>query len=486
MQNYEFTKQHEKGKLHAYERILILLDEGSFKEIKIIKSEDYDGVIAGYGKISGRKVYVYAQDFSYKGGTLGEYHGYKIARIIELAIKNKLPVIGIIDSGGARIQEGINALARYGDIFYNNTKASGLIPQISVIAGPCAGGAAYSPGLTDFIFMVDKISTMFVTGPKVIKSVTNQVVTESNLGGPDIHYRISGLAHKRYATELECYNGVRDLLNKIPHYYGDFYNKNKNKNFSIPDQTLLREIVPQEPKKVYDMKNVIDIIFDKNSFLELMPEFAANIIIGFAELENITVGIVANQPCVFAGTLDCDSSNKAARFIRYCDCFNIPIITITDVPGFLPGAEQEKKGIIKHGAKLLYAYSEATTAKLNLILRKAYGGAYIAMSSKHLKADCVYAWKNAEVAVMGAEGAVEILYAKEHNALDEQSRKDFILNKINEYKLKHMNIQTAINKGYVDKILEPEYTRENILIWLKKFRNNKKNFNTKKHGNIPL
>ncbi len=477
-------KQHEKGKLHAIERINLLFDKDSFQEAEL--KEDYDGVIIGFGKVNGKRVYVYAQDFTYIGGTLGEQHGEKIVYIIGLAIKKRAPIIGIIDSGGARIQKGVKALARYGDIFWMNTYASGYIPQFSVIAGPCAGGAVYSPGITDFIFMVDKIGSMFVTGPKVIKSVTNEETTLEELGGSVVHSSISGVVHERFDTEYECFRTIRQLLSMIPHYYGDKSYKNKRYSLISKAQASLLKVIPEDYNKTYDMKNVLNIILDDNSFIELQPDYAKNIIIGFGKLGSITIGIIANQTSYLAGALDCDSSNKAARFITYCDCYDIPLVTFTDVPGFLPGKDQEKKGIIKHGAKLLYAYSQATTIKINVILRKAYGGAYIAMSSKHLKADRVFAWPRAEIAVMGAEGAVEILYAKELLQIEEDKKKEFYDSKIQEYKNIYMNINMALSKGYVDKIIKPEESREEIFRNLLSLIKKRRSYNIKKHGNIPL
>jgi len=498
---YLYDKQHKRGKLHAYERIQLLLDSESFheigKEISNYRSKEiydpvsYDGVITGYGLINGRQVFIYSQDFTVMGGTLGKNHGKKIVRIMDLAIENHCPVIGILDSGGARIQEGVNALASYGEIFYKNTLASGYIPQISVIAGSCAGGAVYSPGITDFIFMIDGISNMFVTGPKVVKSVGGGAITQEELGGTEVHARKSGVAHFRMHSEKECFAKIRDLLNYLPHYYGDKTDKKdflyQKSEIRKKNYTEICNILPKRNNVSYDMKKIISEIIDEETFMEIQEEFAQNIVIGFAKLCGITIGIVANQPGYLAGVLDCDASDKAARFIRYCDAFNIPLITLTDVPGFLPGVDQEYKGIIRHGAKLLYAYSEATTIKLNVIIRKAYGGAYIAMCSKHVGADFVYVWPNAEVAVLGAEAATEILYAKELKNMADCNREDYLKEKTEKYKMEYMNSKIALEEGYVDAILKPELTRERLYQDLCLLREKKSGFFLeKKHGNIPL
>lgn len=495
---YNKERQHAKGKLHAIERIEQILDKGTFHEFASqatnhfedlgmkAASLPYDGVITGSGMVNGSRVFIYSQDFTVMGGTLGKEHGTKIAHTIELAIKSKCPVIGINDSGGARIQEGVNSLAGYGEIFYYNTMASGYIPQISIIAGPCAGGAVYSPGITDFIFAVDGISNMFVTGPKVIKSVTNENITPEQLGGAQVHAKRSGVVHFRSSTEEECYRGVRKLLGMIPQYYGD------KKPFRLEEYEgrnlkNIRNILPERMSQAYDVKKVIAELFDKNTFLEVQDEFAPNIVIGYAKLCGMTVGIVANQPAYAAGVLDCDASDKGARFIRYCDAYNIPILTFTDVPGFMPGANQETKGIIRHGAKLLYAYSEATTIKLNVIMRKAYGGAYIAMCSKHLGADFVYAWPGAELAVMGAEAAVEVIYSKDIKKLPKEERADYIKTKAVEYKETCMNVNKAAEHGYVDEVITPEETRERLYSDLVLLRNKSETtVIRKKHGNIPL
>ena len=499
---YQLEKQHAKGKLHAIERITSLLDHNSFREIQsgVTNLEEafgikpgqfpYDGVITGYGSIGGRKVFIYSEDFTVIGGTLGKQHGFKIANVIKLAIKNRCPIIGINDSGGARIQEGVNALAGYGEIFYYNTLASGYIPQISIIAGNCAGGAVYSPGITDFIFVIDNISQMYVTGPKVIKSVTNEDITAEELGGANVHAQRSGVAHFYCKNEQTCYKKVRKLLDTIPQYYGE--PKKDMPDFAVYEtnavfQYEMNNIIPAERNRAYNIKDVIKLLSDPNSFIEVMRDFAKNIVVGFAKIKGITVGYVANQPNYAAGALDCDASDKGARFIRYCDAYDIPIITLTDVPGFLPGSGQERKGIIRHGAKLLYAYSEATTTKLNVILRKAYGGAYIAMCSKHLRADFVYAWPNAEIAVMGAEGAVDILFAKEMKKLGADECARFRDEKIAEYNKDFMSARVASMQGYVDEVIKPEATRERLYADLLMLSGKKDIVSVeKKHGNIPL
>ncbi|SFR68982.1 acyl-CoA carboxylase subunit beta [Anaeromicropila populeti] len=492
--NYNYEAQHSKGKLHAIERIALLLDKDSFCEIgsgisnygscdSSAKKLPYDGVITGHGTIEGKTVFVYSQDFTVNGGSLGLRHGRKIAHVIELAIKNKCPIIGINDSGGARIQEGVNALAGYGDIFYYNTMASGYIPQISIIAGACAGGAVYSPGITDFIFVIDNISKMFVTGPNVVKSVTGQVCTAEELGGAEVHAKKSGVAHFYHQSERECFKKVRELVKIFPEdsVYPDKFSVYVKKRGS-----KIANIIPEESKKAYDVRHIIDEIVDQNSFLEVQEHFAQNVVIGFGKIGDITVGIVANQPYFMSGVLDCDSSDKAARFIRFCDSFDIPIISLVDVPGFMPSTTQEHSGIIRHGAKLLYAYAEATTTKLTVVLRKAYGGAYIAMCSKHLKADFVYAWPKAEIAVMGAEGAVQIINRKEMKALSGDDKKKFYDEKVRAYNDNFMNANTAVEEGYVDELIQPSETRERLYCDLVRLRNKEEMKIKKKHGNIPL
>ncbi len=495
--NYNLEKQHAKGKLHAIERINALCDKDSFCEIYSgarhtctsfgMQNKDipYDGVITGFGKINGKKVAVYAQDFTVQGGSLGKVHGQKIAELISKAIEARCPVIGVNDSGGARIQEGVDALCGYGDLFYQNVRASGTVPQISIIAGPCAGGAVYSPGITDFIFAVDSISQMFITGPKVVKSVMYMDISAEDLGGASIHSQKSGVAHFRCGSEKDCYEKVRRLLDYIPHYYGEeivaeakfrFDERKKAKKIS--------EVIPEESKKGYDIRDVIDCVVDDDSFFEVMSEFAQVSVVGFAKIEGKSVGIVANNPAFLGGLLNCDSSDKIARFVRYCDSFNIPLVTFVDVPGFLPGPDEEQKGIIRHGAKVIYAYSEATVPKVTVITRKAYGGAYIAMCSKHLGADFVYAWPKAEIAVMGAEGALGILYAKE---MKDPSQAQLVAQKSEEYKNTIMTPQVAAERDYISEIIEPSETRERVARSLEFLSNKEQHVSpAKKHGNIPL
>ncbi len=495
--NYNIEKQHEKGKLHAIERINALCDKGSFFEIYSgarhtctsfgmdKKDIPYDGVITGFGTINGKKVAVYAQDFTVQGGSLGKVHGQKIAELIEKAIEAKCPVIGVNDSGGARIQEGVDALCGYGDLFYQNVRASGTVPQISIIAGPCAGGAVYSPGITDFIFAVDQISQMFITGPKVVKSVMYMDISAEDLGGASIHSQKSGVAHFRCQSENDCYEKVRKLLDYIPHYYGEEIVAEAKFKFDERKKTKkIAEIIPEESKKGYDIREVIDCVVDDDSFFEVMAEFAQVSVVGFAKIEGKSVGIVANNPAFLGGLLNCDSSDKIARFVRYCDSFNIPLVTFVDVPGFLPGPDEEQKGIIRHGAKVIYAYSEATVPKVTVITRKAYGGAYIAMCSKHLGADFVYAWPKAEIAVMGAEGALGILYAKE---MKDPSQAQLVAQKSEEYRNTIMTPRVAAERDYISEIIEPSETRELVVKSLRLLENKTQNVApAKKHGNIPL
>jgi methylmalonyl-CoA decarboxylase alpha subunit len=489
-------KQHESGKLTARERINLLMDEGSFIEIDAFvkhRGTDFDmptteapgeGIVTGYGTVDGRLVYVYAQDFTVIGGSLGEMHAKKICKVMDMAMKMGAPIVGINDSGGARIQEGIDALSGFGEIFYRNTIASGVIPQISVIMGPCAGGAVYSPAITDFVFMVDKTSQMFITGPQVIKAVTGEDVSFEQLGGAMAHNSKSGVAHFVSADDKECIEQVKLLLSYLPSNNlsdAPVYETNDDLN-RISDK--LTAIVPDDANKPYDMKEVIAEIVDNGDFFEVHPHFAQNIIVGFARMNGRTVGIIANQPKVLAGALDVNSSDKAARFIRFCDCFNIPILTFTDVPGYLPGVSQEHSGIIRHGAKLLYAYSEATVPKINVIIRKAYGGAYIAMSSKHLGADMVFAWPTAEIAVMGPEGAANIIFRKEiANAADPVAARN---EKIEEYRNKFANPYVAAARGYIDDVIEPDSTRPRIISALEMLASKRENRPAKKHGNIPV
>jgi len=490
------AKQHEAGKKTARERLAALLDEGSFVEVDAFvetRSIDFDmqkkkipgdGVVTGYGTIDGRLVFVAAQDFTVIGGSLGEMHAKKITKVMDMAMKMGAPFISINDSGGARIEEGIDALGGFGDIFLRNTLASGVIPQISVIMGPCAGGAVYSPAITDFIFMVDKTSHMFITGPSVIKAVTGEDVTFDELGGAKAHNSISGVAHFECPDEDSCFEQIRKLLSYLP-----------DNNLSDPELIIseddfnrlepdLNSIIPDDANKPYDMLEIIRKVVDDGDFFEIQAGFARNIIIGFARFGGKTAGIVANQPKVNAGVLDVDASDKAARFVRFCDAFNIPLVTFTDVPGYLPGVKQEHSGIIRHGAKLLYAFSEATVPKVNVIVRKAYGGAYIAMNSKHLGCDMVFAWPTAEIAVMGPEGAANIIFRKEiAQAADPV---EFRKQKIEEYRDKLANPYIAAARGYVDDVIEPATTRQRIISALDMLAGKRETRPSKKHGNIPL
>ena len=495
--NYNIEKQHQKGKLHAIERINALCDKDSFYEIYSAarhtctsfgmetKDIPYDGVITGFGKINGKKVAVYAQDFTVQGGSLGKVHGQKIAELIEKAIEAKCPVIGINDSGGARIQEGVDALCGYGDLFYQNVRASGTVPQISIIAGPCAGGAVYSPGITDFIFAVDSISQMFITGPKVVKSVLFMDISAEDLGGAAIHSQKSGVTHFRCPDEKDCYEKVRRLLDYIPHYYGEEIVQDAKFKFDERKKAKkITEIIPEESKRGYDIRDVIDCVVDDDSFFEVMAEFATVSVVGFAKIEGKSVGIVANNPANIGGLLNCDASDKIARFVRYCDSFNVPLVTFVDVPGFLPGPDEEQKGIIRHGAKVIYAYSEATVPKVTVITRKAYGGAYIAMCSKHLGADFVYAWPKAEIAVMGAEGALGILYAKE---MKDPAQAALVAQKSEEYRNTIMTPTVAAQRNYISEIINPEETRERVARSLEFLADKAQHVApAKKHGNIPL
>lgn len=492
----KIKKQHDAKKMTARERILALMDEGSFVEVDAFVSHRCtsfgmdqveapgEGVVVGYGTVDGRLVYAYAQDFTVLGGSLGEMHAKKICKVMDMALKMGAPIVGMNDSGGARIQEGINALAGFGEIFYRNTKCSGVIPQISVIMGPCAGGAVYSPALTDFIFMVENTSQMFITGPQVIKAVTGEDVTLEDLGGANAQAEKSGVCHFTAKSDAECIEQVKKLLSYIPS------NNLEEAPFDAPTDEInrlsetLTQIVPDDANKAYDVKNVIREVADNGEFFEIQEKFAKNIVIGFVKMNGQTVGVVANQPMDKAGALDVDAADKAARFIRYCDCFNIPLVTFTDVPGFLPGVAQEHNGIIRHGAKLLYAYSEATVPKINVIIRKAYGGAYIAMSSKHLGADMVMAWPTAEIAVMGPDGAANIIFKDEiKNSADPiTTRKE----KINEYREKLANPYEAAKFGYVDDIIEPDSTRPRIIAALEMLASKRESAPSKKHGNIPV
>lgn len=484
-------KQHESGKNTARERIAILLDPGTFNEIdKMVthRATDFgidkqkypgDGLVSGYGKINGRLVYVFAQDFTVFGGTLSRTNADKILKLQDLAIKMGAPVIGLNDSGGARIQEGVESLAGYADIFHNNVISSGVIPQISAILGPCAGGAVYSPALTDFIFMVEKTSHMFVTGPEVIKTVTHEDVTKEELGGAITHASKSGVAHFTGSDEEQTLMMVRELFSFIP---SNNMEEPPAKICTDPENrpdTSLNQIVPVDPNKPYDIKDIIHKIIDDEHFLEVQPHYAANIVIGFARMGGKPIGIVANQPAYLAGVLDINSSTKAARFVRFCDAFNIPIVTLVDVPGFLPGTAQEFGGIIKHGAKLLYAFAEATVPKITLITRKAYGGAYDVMSSKHIGADVNLAYPTAEIAVMGPEGAINILY---RGKLSDEEKADAV----EDYREKFANPYRAAALGYIDEIILPQDTRYKIIQALNMTHNKRKSNLPRKHGNIPL
>ena len=490
-------KQMAMGKLTARQRILALLDEGSFQEYDLFveheernfgmdkKTLHGDGVITGIGTMFGEPVCIYAQDFTVMGGSLGLKHARKITKIMDHALKMKVPCIGINDSGGARIQEGIGALAGYGEIFYRNTLASGVIPQISVILGPCAGGAVYSPALTDFVFVVENISKMFITGPGVIESVLGEVISQEELGGARIHAEITGNAHFYAQSEFDCFDQIKKLISLLPASNTKRAAKIEPKVPSLKKQ--IGQIIPQDPKKPYDVRDVIRAVVDDSDFFEVQELFAPNIVIGFARLNGDTVGFVANQPLYLAGVLDCDSSDKAARFIRFCDSFNIPLVTLEDMPGYLPGVDQEHAGVIRHGAKVLYAYSEATVPKVTVILRKAYGGGYIAMNSRHLGADFVFALPSAEIAVMGPKGAIEILYQKEYMLIeDTEERAKFIAEKEIEYKEKFANPYNAASYGYIDDVIEPRNTRFRIIRALQSLATKKVVNPPKKHSNLPL
>ena len=482
------------GKLTARERILAIVDEGSFHEYDMFVEHagtDFDmgtkvlagdGVVIGTGTIYGSPVCLFAQDFTVAGGSLGLSHARKITKIMDHALKMRCPLIGINDSGGARIQEGVNSLAGYGEIFFRNTLSSGVIPQISVILGPCAGGAVYSPALTDFVFVVENISKMFITGPAVIKSVLGEDISMEALGGARVHAEITGNAHFYALSEKECFEQIKMLITYIP-----WNNTQKAKSFPVKEpkfRTKIENIVPSDARMPYDIRDIIKSIADGSEFFEIMELFAANIVIGFGRMNGETIGFVANQPLVLAGVLDCDSSDKAARFIRYCNAFNIPIITLEDMPGYLPGVDQEHAGVIRHGAKILYAYSEATVPKITVIIRKAYGGGYIAMNSRHLRADFVFAWPMAEIAVMGPEGAANIVFRKEiAEAEDPDAMRQ---QKIQEYKDKFANPYVAAAKGYIDEVIEPHETRRILLHALQISANKDVQGPAKKHGLPPF
>ncbi len=484
--------QHSKGKLTARERIEVLLDPDSFEEYGLYvehrctdfemddKKHPGDGVVIGQGTVNGRLVFVYSQDFTVMGGSLGEAHAKKICQILDKAMQVGAPVIGINDSGGARIQEGVDSLGGYGEIFQRNIDASGVIPQISVIMGPCAGGAVYSPALTDFTIMVEDSSYMFVTGPEVVKTVTHETVTQEDLGGASVHTVKSGVAHLSFTNDVETLLQTRRLINFLP-------SSNKSDLPKIPTDdnddrvdVALNTLIPENPNQPYDMKELVEKILDENEFFEIQENYANNIIVGFGRLQGSTVGIVANQPMNLAGCLDIKASEKAARFIRFCDAFNIPLITFVDVPGFLPGTDQEHNGIIRHGAKLLYAYGEATVPKITVTTRKAYGGAYIVMNSKHLKGDVNYAWANAEIAVMGPEGAVEIIFREDAKNPEKKAKR------VAEYREKFASPFVAASRGFIDEVIRPQNTRKRICKALQILKNKQVMKPWKKHDNLPL
>ncbi len=494
------VKQHEKGKLTARERLQLLLDEGSFNEIdQFVASEKAkvygDGVVTGFGTVGGKKVAVYAQDFTVMGGSLGERHAGKICKVLEMGVKLGVPTIGLNDSGGARIQEGVVSLAGYADIFWRNVQASGVVPQISAIMGPCAGGAVYSPALNDFIFMVRNTSFMFLTGPDVIKAVLNEDVTFEELGGALTHNQKSGVAHFAAENEVECLNLMKRLLTYLPSNNADFPPYQRPLDDPTRREERLADIIPDDPNKPYDMKEVIRYVVDVDSFMEVHALFAPNIIVGFARLNGHVVGIVGNQPRELAGCLDINSSVKGARFIRFCDCFNIPIVTFEDVPGFLPGTAQEWGGIIAHGAKMLYAYAEATVPKLLVVTRKSYGGAYCVMSSRHVHGDYCVAWPTAEIAVMGAQGAVRIIHRRElQKALEEikdPKKAEEVLRRkedelVDAYKKAYMHPYLAAERGYIDDVIDPRDTRPKLIAALEMNISKVENRPRRKHGNIPL
>jgi len=488
-------QQHKKGKLTARERIHLLLDEGSFEELGrfvMHRCKDFgldkeyylgDGVITGYGTVNGRLVYVFSQDFTVFGGSLSETHAEKIVKIMDLAVQNGAPVIGLNDSGGARIQEGVVSLGGYADIFYRNTLASGVIPQISAIMGPCAGGAVYSPAITDFIFMVEQTSFMFVTGPNVVKTVTHENVTAEELGGATAHSTKSGVTHFACANEVECLQQIKKILSYMPQNCED---EAPRYAYTRGDELRpgLNDIIPANPNQPYDMRDVIDAIVDSESFFEVHKNFAENIVVGFARIAGRSVGVVGNQPASLAGVLDIHSSVKGARFVRFCDCFNIPLLVLEDVPGFLPGTDQEWNAIITNGAKLLFAFSEATVPRVTVITRKAYGGAYDVMNSKHIGADLNYAWPSAEIAVMGAKGAAEIIFKKEISEASNPSEK--LNEKVDEYTRKFANPYRAAHRGYIDEVIYPDQTREKLIRAFQMLENKVAKLPRKKHGNIPL
>jgi propionyl-CoA carboxylase beta chain len=487
--------QHRRGKLTARERIELLLDEGSFEEFDLLKTgrggafgkeQTYpgDGVVTGHGTIDGREVFMFSQDFTVRGGSLGEAHSQKISKVMDHAVRVGAPIIGLNDSGGARIQEGVDALASYGDIFRRNALASGIIPQISCIMGPCAGGAVYSPALTDFIFMVEDTSYMYVTGPNVVETVTHMAITHDELGGAKVHGEKSGLAHFVLPNDIMCLREVRRLINYLPSN-----NKQRAPILDLSDPTgrtdpALDYLVPENPNQSYDMKVCINSILDGAEFLEVQPQYAKNIIVGFGRMGGQTIGLVANQPSVLAGVLDNNASNKAARFVRFCDVFNIPLICLVDVPGFMPGPEQEQGGIIRHGAKLLYAFIEATVPRVTVIVRKAYGGAYIVMNSKQIGCDINYAWPTAEIAVMGPKGAAEVIYRKEIQSSTDPAAA--LTERTEEYRETYVNPFLSAKRGYIDDVIFPRDTRYRIIRSLQFLEGKKRERPERLHGNIPL
>lgn len=489
-------RQHDRGKLTARERLDLLLDDGSFRELGMFvrhqvtgfglgENRPYgDGVVTGHGTINGRLVYVFSQDFTVFGGSLGAAHAQKIVRVMELALENGAPVIGLNDSGGARIQEGVDSLGGYADIFLRNTLASGVVPQISAIMGPCAGGAVYSPALTDFVFMVQGTSYMFVTGPDVVKTVTNESVTQEELGGAEAHAEKSGVCHVVAQNDADCLLRIRDLFQYIPQNCEDPAPQRPTDDPDGRADESLDTIVPDNPNKPYDMHDVLTRVVDDGDFYEIHADYAQNLIVGFAHLGGQPVGIVANQPAVLAGCLDLNTSIKGARFVRFCDAFGIPLVVFEDVPGFLPGTDQEWRGVIRHGAKLLYAFCEATVPRITVITRKAYGGAYDVMNSKHIRGDLNLAWPGAEIAVMGPKGAVEIIYRNEIAAADDPAAKEAEFTE--DYRQRFANPYVAAERGFVDDVIEPRATRQRLIESLRMLKNKVRVTPRKKHGNIPL
>ena len=486
-------KQHAKGSLTARERVLLLLDEGSFRELEalVVQQNDPqaestlgDGVVTGYGKVDGRQVYVYAQDFTVQGGALGEMHSRKICRVMDLAAKNGAPIVGMIDSGGARIQEGVKSLGGYAEIFRRNAQYSGVVPQISLIMGPCAGGAAYSPALTDLIIMVQKQSYMFLTGPQVIKTVTGEDVDFESLGGADVHLSISGTAHLVSPSEREALALCRQVLGYLPANNVDAAPVLNSGDSPLRRSDALNTLVPLNPNEPYSLHTAIQTIVDVGSFLEIQAGFAPNAIVGLARLNGRAVGIISQEPSSLAGVMDIDSADKISRMVRFCDAFNLPIVTFVDSPGFLPGMDQEHRGVIRHGAKVLFAYSEASVPKVSVVTRKAYGGAYVVMSSKYLGTDITFAWPSAEIAVMGAEGAANILYRKQISEAEDPAAERKRLE--DEYRQKYLNPYAAARAGYIDEVIEPAQTRQKLIEALESLSNKVESAAPRKHGNMPL